>query len=433
MKQSICNYTGIAMTDGIYTPIPYLMDKCKMMRTPDMFFGSVHSSWSVLGAQSIYNLVKHIGSILIAFLVFSWIEDRILTRKQKDDTDSETSNYFRSHFRFMRSVTVIFAIIVFTINIALDVKEDMHAVHGNNENNVAIGSITTGVSFCLVSILIICLSHLDDPWTKEDGVAVDEVVAEKAAQPPSDIAQAEYGPQVQPQGPQVPPQGFAPGYNFAQQSRQFRGPKQVQVFGFEVDLFEQDGAWSKKSRVIAFAAQSPSYMRLQTIYRNIHVSYLMLLLFPLVSILALTKAHTYNNTRIVDVHVQLIFFSSIFFAVLDIMQSRVSSVLASFTQANSMKTAIGEIKIFVVLAFVLAKLFVFVPAYQLTARFYIQTGTVEFGLVLTQLLVFSVLSGLDLLYITGLFSVITDVMMVDLRQFLFYVYLFGLTWCIFWI
>jgi hypothetical protein len=159
----------------------------------------------------------------------------------------------------------------------------------------------------------------------------------------------------------------------------------------------------------------------------------MLLLFPLVSILALTKAHTYNNTRIVDVHVQLIFFSSIFFAVLDIMQSRVSSVLASFTQANSMKTAIGEIKIFVVLAFVLAKLFVFVPAYQLTARFYIQTGTVEFGLVLTQLLVFSVLSGLDLLYITGLFSVITDVMMVDLRQFLFYVYLFGLTWCIFWI
>lgn len=174
-------------------------------------------------------------------------------------------------------------------------------------------------------------------------------------------------------------------------------------------------------------------MKVQTMYRNIHVSYLMLLLFPLVSILALARAHMYNHTKIVDVHVQLIFFSSIFFAVLDIMQSRVSSVLASFTQPNSMKTAIGQIKIFVVLAFCLAKSFVFIPAYQLTAGYYIQSNTVQFILVLAQLLVFALLSVVDLLYITSLFETLTDVMMVDFKQLFFYAYLGFLTVSMYWI
>jgi hypothetical protein len=40
-------------------------------------------------------------------------------------------------------------------------------VDSNHENNIAIGSITTGVAFCLVSILIICLSHLDEPYSEE--------------------------------------------------------------------------------------------------------------------------------------------------------------------------------------------------------------------------------------------------------------------------
>lgn len=174
-------------------------------------------------------------------------------------------------------------------------------------------------------------------------------------------------------------------------------------------------------------------MKLQAIYRNIHVSYLMLLLFPLVSMLALVK----SNIKVVDVHVQLIFFSSIFFAVLDVFQSRVSSVLASFTEENSIKTGIGEIKTFVVLAFILAKLFVFVPAFQLTVVYYTKTGYLEFGLVLTQLLVLAVLSALDLFYIVGgvgmfipkekLVEAYLEARVVDVRQLLFFVYLGYLT------
>jgi hypothetical protein len=129
MRQSACDRAeGIVQrnrTTGIYTPInAILMDKCKMMRTPDLYFGKVHSSWSVLGAQSIYNLVKHICFILIAFLVFSWIEDQIL--KDKANGTNEKFNYFRSHFRFMRSLTVIITIVLFSINIGMDITENMH-------------------------------------------------------------------------------------------------------------------------------------------------------------------------------------------------------------------------------------------------------------------------------------------------------------------
>lgn len=432
MKQSICDKVGIvSITNSTYTPIPHLMDKCKMMRTPDMFFGNVHSSWSVLGAQSIYNLVKHIASILIAFLVFSWIEDQILTHTQSKliDTD-EKFNYFRSHFRFWRSMTVILVIIVFTINIAMDINNDMHVVDSNHDNKVAIGSITTGVSFCLVSILIICLSHLDDPWTTAEVETTPAVEGEKAETKvdtdTGDTSNVEFGRVDK-------PQTFDSAYNFAQQSRQFRGPKQVPFYGFELQPFEKDAIFrSDPKKFITFQTESDHYKKVQTIYRNIHVSYLMLLLFPLVSILALARAHMYNHTKIVDVHVQLIFFSSIFVAVLDIMQSRVSSVLASFSDANSKNTPIGQIKIFVVLAFLLAKSFVFIPAYQLTASYYIKTGTVEFGLVLTQLLAFSVLSVVDLVYIAGLVE-LTDVLMVEVRQFGFFAYLFGLTWSMYWI
>ena len=428
MKQSICDKVGIVViNNSTYEPIPHLMDKCKMMRTPDMFFGNVHSSWSVLGAQSIYNLVKHIASILIAFLVFSWVEDQILTHTQSPEGSDEKFNYFRSHFRFMRSMTVIFVIIVFTINIAMDIKDDMHVVDSNHDNKVAIGSITTGVSFCLVSILIICLSHLDDPWTTAEVAAAPKVEGEKAE--PTDTGDnenVEFGRVDR-------PQTFDPAYNFAKQSRQFRGPQQVNFGAFDLEFIEKDAAWSTPSKLIKFQSESENYKKVQTIYRNIHVSYLMLLLFPLVSILALARAHMYNHTKIVDVHVQLIFFSSIFVAVLDIMQSRVSSVLASFSDKNSKNTPIGKIKIFVVLAFCLAKSFVFIPAFQLTARFYIQTGTVEFGLVLIQLLAFLVLSALDLVYIAGLVEALTDVMMVEVRQLGFCAYLFGLTWSMYWI
>ena len=421
-RQSNCDHAaGIVKATDI--------DKCKMMRSPDMFFGKVHSSWSVLGAQSLFNLVKHIGFILIAFLVFSWVEDQILTRKESGG--NEKFNYFRSHFRLMRSVTVIITIVLFTINIAMDIKDDMHKVDANHENNVAIGSITTGVSFCLVSILIICLSHLDDPYSEgtqqTSTPEKSSVVDQEAVQSTNDETVNYTQPTVVPGYGEMPTE-----YNFAQQSRQFRGPKHLNF-----ELFGKDVAWSTTPKVIPFASHSTAYLKLQEIHRNIHVSYLMLLLFPLVSILALVR----SKNKIVDVHVQLIFFSGIFFAVLDIMQSRVSSVLASFEQENSMSTAIGRVKIFVVLAFNLAKLFVFLPAYQLTVVYYTRTQEIEFGLVLTQLIVFLALSALDLLYIADVLAYFSKLvkmesdaaLFVDLRQLVFFLYLFALTWCLYWI
>ena len=161
----------------------------------------------------------------------------------------------------------------------------------------------------------------------------------------------------------------------------------------------------------------------------------MLLLFPMVSLLALVR----TERKIVDVHVQLIFFSTIFFAVLDIIQSRVASVLASFQQENSvsMTNAIGTIKGFVVLAFILAKLFVFAPAYQVTIVYYTKRDDLAFYLVLAQLVVLIALSVVDLVYIVGYQFMSekenTPSRMVDVRQFLFWVYLGSLCWMLFWI
>ena len=458
MKQTACDRAeGIVNTTTINGSIAYVlidsarMDKCKMMRTPDMFFGKVHSSWSVLGAQSIYTLVKHIGFILIAFLVFSWVEDQILTHKEfkqeevigPQNMKQEKYNYFRAHFRFMRSVTIIIVIALFTLNIGLDIKYDMHSVDSNNENSVAIGSISTGFSFCLVSILIICISHLDEPYSEDANVESTPARIEMGENANKDETTVKLGDvdltvpaeQVTGSNSYLMPQQ----YNFAQHARQFRGPLQVKLplFGNEVDFINGNDHWSDQAKFRALTQESAPYMKLQAIYRNIHVSYLMLLLFPLVAMLALVK----SKNKVVDVHVQLIFFSSIFFAVLDVFQSRVSSVLASFTHENSIKTGIGEIKTFVVLAFILAKLFVFVPAFQLTVVYYTKTANLEFGLVLTQLLVLSVLSALDLFYIVGgvwmfvpkekLGGAYLEARVVDVRQLLFFVYLGYLTIALF--
>ena len=449
MKQTTCDKAeGIVTKNTVngsitYTPLDSpLMDKCKMMRTPDMFFGKVHSSWSVLGAQSIYTLVKHIGFILIAFLAFSWVEDQILTHKPENLVEKlpkEKYNYFRAHFRFMRSVTIIIVIALFTLNIGLDIKYDMHSVDSNNENSVAIGSISTGFSFCLVSLLIICISHLDEPYSEDANVESTPARIEMGenANNGEEVVKTD---EVQVTVPDVSNSYLMPQqYNFAQHARQFRGPLQgkLPLFGNEVDFIDGNVHWSEEAKIRALKHESAPYMKLQAIYRNIHVSYLMLLLFPLVSMLALVR----SENKVVDVHVQLIFFSSIFFAVLDVFQSRVSSVLASFTQENSIKTGIGEIKTFVVLAFILAKLFVFVPAFQLTVVYYTKTDHLEFGLVLTQLLVLSVLSALDLFYIVGgvsmfvpenkLLGAYLEARVVDVRQLLFFVYLGYLTIALF--
>jgi len=435
MRQSACDTAeGIVQrnsTTGIYTPIDALrMDKCKMMRTPQLYFGKVHSSWSVLGAQSIYNLVKHICFILIAFLVFSWIEDQILKQTPDNLVEvklNEKFNYFRSHFRFMRSLTVIIAIVLFTINIGMDITENMHEVDSNHENKVAVGSITTGVAFCIVSILIICLSHLDEPYSDE--VAASETIIKD--EPETVVNNTNDAENNLPGTTVIPGYGERPTeYNFSRP--QFGGPLQADWFHWIKD----GEAWSKDAKIRPLTETSESYRNYQEIYRNIHVSYLMLLLFPMVSLLSLVR----SERQIVDVHVQLIFFSSIFFAVLDIIQSRVASVLASFQQANSvsMTNAIGMIKGFVVLAFILAKLFVFVPAYQVTVVYYTKTDDLSFYLVVPQLIVLIALSGVDLVYIAGYQFMLDNAnkvpsRMVNVRQFLFWVYLGSLCWMLFWI
>jgi hypothetical protein len=340
----------------------------------------------------------------------------------------------------MRSVTIIIVIALFTLNIGLDIKYDMQSVDSSHENNVAIGSISTGFSFCLVSILIICISHLDEPYSED---ANNEYAGtELKEQKPMEVEGGNGGQENVPGLTVVPGYGEVPTqYNFAQHARQFRGPLQVPLplFGNEVDFINGDVHWSGQAKIRALKHESAPYMKLQAIYRNIHVSYLMLLLFPLVSILALVR----SKNKVVDVHVQLIFFSSIFFAVLDIMQSRVSSVLASFKGENSIKTGIGEIKTFVILAFILAKFFVFLPAYQLTVQYYTKTGELEFALVLTQLLVLAVLSAIDFFYIVGGISMLVseaklvgaylESLVVDVRQLSFFVYLGYLTFTLFFV
>jgi hypothetical protein len=228
----------------------------------------------------------------------------------------------------------------------MDITNDMHVVDSNHENNVAIGSITTGVSFCLVSILIICLSHLDEPYSEEvaDTSEKSAVVDQEAVQSTNDETVTYKQPTVVPGYEEIP-------YNFGRSTRRFDGPLQAKPEWFH--WFKDEIAFSNVAKIRPLTVTTDSYRKFQEIYRNIHVSYLMLLLFPMVSLLALVR----TQIQIVDVHVQLIFFSTIFFAVLDIMQSRVSSVLASFKQENSLSNAIGTIKIFVVLAFTLAKLF----------------------------------------------------------------------------
>ncbi len=76
---------------------------------------------------------------------------------------------------------------------------------------------------------------------------------------------------------------------------QFGGPLQADWFHWIKD----GEAWSKNAKIRPLTETSESYRNYQEIYRNIHVSYLMLLLFPMVSLLSLVR----SERQIVDVHV----------------------------------------------------------------------------------------------------------------------------------
>ena len=429
MKQSICvrsnGIVNITATNNATAYVPFtgdkaiLLDKCKMMRTPDLLLGQVHSSWSVLGTQSIFNLTKHIVFILIVFILFSWIENQV-------NVTGKENNYFLSHSAWMRSLTIIFAIVLFFINILLDYQNDLYAVDDNHRNKHAIGSITTGASFCLVTILIICLNHLDEPEkteTNTDNKPIREDPRPQATdkndspigQPQDGVTTVNYG--------MIPQRMYGietHGNNFEK--------RQVGIPGFfDFQLIKDDLGWTKPSQSFTYIAHSENFKRFAAMYRNIHDSYLMLLLFPLVWILALVR----TGRVIVDVHVQLIFFSIIFFAVLDIIQIRVSSVLASFEKPADVsaiyKDSIFKIQIFVVVAFLLAKAFVFIPVVQLTVLYYLQSRTLELGLVIVQL----ILVGLSVFVDIACSTLLIDMdKIVDIRKIMFWAYWFSLTCCL---
>ena len=148
-----------------------------------------------------------------------------------------------------------------------------------------------------------------------------------------------------------------------------------------------------------YGSFSEYYRRFETyMHLNINSSFLILLLLPLFVLLSLTA---YGHP-VVDVHVQLVFFSYIFFAVLDVLQTRVVSVLASLEDGNSLAPGIGMIKGFVVLAFVLCKFFTFFPTWQLMGLYYAPLDdSVPSTLHIFDIILVAGLSVFDLAYISG--------------------------------
>jgi hypothetical protein len=357
MKQSVCEKDTVTAID---------LQKCKMMRIPHVYLGKIHSSWSVLGAQSVFTLVKHIVFILIAFMIFSVVEEQIRLKGSKLQ--------FRENFRFARSVTIVITVLLFTVDIALDLSNDMHELNEDHENKISIGSITTGFYFCVISIIFVCFSQLDDPEHAEKPAIVTASVED--AQAPAVAA-----PTV------VPAQAF------------FKWPAVLQESNVE--------------------DENASNKRVHEIHGMLHTSQLLLVVFPLVLILALVK----TKNLIVDVHLQLIFFSGIFFALLDIIETRVVTVLASLDTALDIKHPIGKIKFFVVLALFLAKLFVYVPTLQLTLVYYTKSEEIEWWLVVCPSLLFFFTCVLDFVYVSGLIAAQnTESWVVFIRKSLFFVY-----------
>jgi hypothetical protein len=298
-------------------------EKCLMQNSPNLYLGKVHSSWSVLGAQSRFLQLKNILVLTIVLTVFGFSQQMMRL-------------FFRERQTMIQHAVVVVSIIVLSLSIGFDIKDKMHDVDDNYNHDVAIGSITTGASYSFLSLLIISASHVDK--IKE----------------------------------------YVPGSRLAN--------------------------WN------------------QHLHYNIYASYMILFLVPLYALLALSR----SGSAVVDVHVQLIFCGCVFYAVLDVIQTRVSSVLAGMhdeivkpnqeggennqdaeaantnneqkhIQHQDLRHQYTFMRFFVVLAFVLTKLFVFVPCVQVISLFYTandaNTGSVAFAYVLV------ILSAVyDLLY-----------------------------------
>jgi hypothetical protein len=153
-----------------------IQDKCKIMRIPTLYLGDVHSSWSVLGAQSTYNLVKHIACIVIVFFLYAFLEELIYVRPDMGEKSlRENYDRFRHHHHFMRSVLLMIAIIIFGVDLAFDIKNDNLSSVEDNKSKYAIGSITTGFSFCAVTLMIMCFTYMQEPYEKDKEDATGQV------------------------------------------------------------------------------------------------------------------------------------------------------------------------------------------------------------------------------------------------------------------
>ena len=115
-------------------------------------------------------------------------------------------------------------------------------------------------------------------------------------------------------------------------------------------------------------------------HRNIYLSYACLLMLPLVVLLILSNTHK----GVVDVHIQLVFFSFLFYATLDVFQTRTTAVLLCLKQAaieklvaDGLSKKLAFVKFFVVLAFLLCKCFVLVPAMVLLQKQYNSTAFLQ--------------------------------------------------------
>lgn len=386
-KQSAChfNLTAIVNQDE-KKKLAIREEKCKIMRVPDdLHLGHVHSAWSVLGAQNNYNLIKHICVILVVFLLFALFEEMIYSYPE-NQSGIEEHHSVRHHHHFFRSVLLIIAIILFGVDVFFDIDSDNISEVQDYKSTYAIGSITTGFSFCVVTLMIMCFTYMQEPYDPKKSTGAKKPSTVKTVTSTQD-------------------QSGEGGDGLNSKNIQFG-----HFFDYE-DYVSGDSVPRP-----SYSERSPNYKRLCDIYYNIHMSYLTLLIFPLIVIVVLHS----TKTVFVDVHIQMIFFSSIFFALLDICQALVTSVLSTFDSTHTIFTPIGYVKVFVVLAFLLCKSFVYAPSFQLILLYYVN-GEILRALIWTQIILVLAAAIVDLVYIGNLF---TETIYLNTKKVFFTLYIF---------
>lgn len=414
-QQSACQFSISGLynhTDGKSRDM--LQDKCKIMRIPTLYLGDVHSSWSVLGAQSNYNLCKHIGCIVIVFFLYAFIEELIYVRPKALANSKETYDSFRHHHHFMRSALLMIAIIIFGVDLAFDIKNDNLSSVADNKSTYAIGSITTGFSFCVVTLMIMCFTYMQEPYERDKPLKSTNITEQN-------------GSQIQGK------QDEENGTNGVQDSAsigQGKGSRfQVRSLNFgRVEYSHYTYGKPDEKYIPTSIEQSTPYTRLCDIYFNIHTSYLMLLIFPLVWIVALNG----TGKVIVDVHIQLIFFGVIFVAFLDICQALVMSVLQTFDATHTLLKShpIGLVKTFVVLAFYLCKAFVYIPSVQLMFLYYATDVQWARALIIVQIVIVGISFFLDLFITIGI-DMYTETYYLYIKKGVFVAYTWSVLFTLF--